>query len=111
MPRKTSPPGQVRAAAMCPQVTRLGSWVEMDHGWGWQRPGGVPASASGVWLGGGLGKGWGGTCIQGVTPGVRRGRGGECSIRGGWMICVGVTAPDYCYLSRQTARWTPPPAS
>lgn len=75
-----------------------GPWLGLAEAWG------VPASTPGVWLGGGLGKGWAGTCIQGVTPGVRRGRGGECSIRGGWVICVGLAAPDYCYLSHQTAR-------
>lgn len=38
MTTKISLPGQVRATIICPQVRRLGSLVEMGHGYDWQTP-------------------------------------------------------------------------
>lgn len=57
VPRKTSPPGQVRASAMCLQVTSDLPQVEMDHGWGYQGSWGSQHPLLGAWLGKGLAKG------------------------------------------------------
>lgn len=86
MPRKTSPPGQVRANAMCLPVTRFGSQVEIDHGWGYQGSW-VPASTSGAWLGEGLAKG-SDDMHSGTDTEVRRGCGGKCRMKqeSGWSV-------------------------
>ena len=87
MPRKPSLPGQVRANAMCLQVTRFGSWVEMDMVGAARGLGAIPASISEVWLREGLAKG-SDDMHSGTDTEVRRRCGGKCRMKqeSGWSV-------------------------
>lgn len=66
------------------QVTSLGSqggdgmWLGLAEDWG----GGCHSIPFWGWPAEGLGKGWGGVCIQRVMSKDRRGDGGKCSVKG-----------------------------